>query len=167
MSENFRIILGIDPGLATVGYAFLQVNDHDHISVLDFGVIQTSPDESLPRRLALLQKDLDTLVDQFQPTDVFVEELFFSTNTKTALQVSHARGALLSGLSHRGLKPKIFTPNQVKQGITGNGRADKKSVQLMIMKTLNLPALPKPDDAADALGIAYVGALSHKRPIHE
>ncbi len=162
-----RIILGLDPGLATVGFAMLDLPPTPSLAgggathrVLDFGVITTSPDLSFPERLLHIKHDLQALIQKFQPTEAVIEELFFSTNTKTAMSVAHARGVLLVTLAEENIPLRQLTPNQIKLAVTGDGRADKRQVQDMLMRCFSLSELPKPDDAADALAIAYAGMLS-------
>jgi len=153
-----RVVLGIDPGLATIGYGLLLFED-DQPSILDFGVIETPAGLELPERLLMIQKDLDSLFEVHQPHEAYVEEVFFSKNTKTALSVAHARGVIMSSLSSRGLRPRSITPNQVKLGMTGDGSADKKQIQQMLMLQFSLRSVPTPDDAADALAIAFCGGM--------
>lgn len=155
-----RIILGIDPGLATVGYGILLFSG-EKIQIIDFGVIETSTGLEFAERLLMIQENLRELVDKYSPTEAFVEELFFSANAKTAMNVAHARGVIIASLSACGLQPRSITPNQVKLGMTGDGTADKKQIQRMLMIQFSLPACPQPDDAADALAIAYCGGRLH------
>ncbi|MDP3975333.1 MAG: crossover junction endodeoxyribonuclease RuvC, partial [bacterium] len=122
-----RIILGIDPGVATVGFAVLRVGC-DELELRDFGVITTSPDMEFPERLGLLQSDLRHLIGRHAPTEAYVEELFFGVNSKTALSVAHARGVILAELFSSGIQARSVTPNQVKLGVTGDGSADKRQL---------------------------------------
>lgn len=151
-------VLGIDPGLATVGYALLEGDDADVLR--DFGVITTSPDLSLAHRMEILFDDLQALLARFEPDLVVLEELFFSTNAKTALDVSQARGVLLTAVIKSPLSPHFISlkPNEVKLGFTGDGSADKRQIQEMVCLRFGLSALPQPDDAADAIAIACVGS---------
>lgn len=154
-----RIILGIDPGLATIGYGLIRVGDGVD-EIIDFGVIETPAGLEMPERLLMIQKDIDELVRQYEPSEVYVEELFFSSNVKTAMDVAHARGVILLALQSRGLRPRSLKPNEIKLAMTGDGRADKRQVQDMLQMQFSLPELPRPDDAADALAIAYTGSLA-------
>jgi len=156
MSE--RIVLGIDPGLATIGYGVLHFQG-EKVSIRDFGVIETPVGLELPERLLMIQQDLEVLIRTHAPTEAYVEEVFFSTNTKTALSVAHARGVIMSSLASGGLRPRSITPNQVKVGMTGDGKADKKQVQQMLKVQFSLSHIPQPDDAADALAIAFCGGI--------
>jgi len=158
MSEK-RVILGVDPGLATVGYAYLKCID-DKIEIIDFGTINTPAGLDLAERLVMIQSDLDDLNEKYQATESYVEELFFSSNTKTAIDVAQARGVIMSSLASHGLKPRSIKPNQVKLSVTGDGAADKRQIQDMIMMQFSLSSLPQPDDAADAIAIALCGALN-------
>ena len=156
MSDE-RVILGIDPGLATVGYAFIRVIE-DEQEILDFGVLTTPAGLDLPERLLMIQKDLRQLLEIHDPDEVVIEDLFFGKNVTSALDVAHARGVILSTCAEQGIRPEVFTPNQIKQILTGDGCADKRQVQDMLVRTFDLAQLPKPDDAADALAVAFCGA---------
>lgn len=153
------ITLGIDPGLATIGFAFIEGLGVDQ-KILDFGVIETEQVLELSQRLLMIQEDLSALIEQYSPDMIFVEELFFSTNAKTALDVAHARGVILMCCATSSVPVSSLTPNQVKVGMCGDGRADKQQVQSMVQRQFDLSEIPRPDDAADALAIAYVGAVS-------
>jgi crossover junction endodeoxyribonuclease RuvC len=154
------IIIGIDPGTATTGYAVIDKQKNNTHLILDFGVIQTSKNESDSERLLVLQKDLEKIIKKYKPSVAGVEKLYFETNAKTAMTVSQARGVVLVTLQKNNVNIKEFTPLQVKSIICGYGKADKKQVQYMIQKTFQLKSLPKPDDAADALGIALCASLT-------
>jgi crossover junction endodeoxyribonuclease RuvC len=147
-------ILGIDPGTATTGYAVIRKMKDNSFQVVDFGVIKTKKTLSDSARLSELQKDLKGIITKHKPTIAGVEKLFFETNVRTAMTVSQARGVVLLTLEQNKVALAEFTPLQVKSMICGYGKAEKKQVQLMVQKTFNLKTLPKPDDAADALGIA-------------
>ena len=148
------IILGVDPGLATLGYGVIEKNEQGKFRMLDYGVVLTPKDEGLPVRLAMLEEGLKQVLDKHHPDEVAMEELFFSKNITTGIAVSHARGvALLTCVKECG-KLYEYTPMQVKQALTGYGKADKKQIQTMVTSMLGLQEVPKPDDAADALAIA-------------
>ncbi len=147
------IILGIDPGIAIVGYGVLK-SEKGRFEAIDYGVITTSKDEKTPVRLALIEQGLNALIDKYQPDCIALEELFFQNNQKTAITVAEARGVLLLTSVKRCSKLYEYTPLQIKQAITGYGNADKKQVQFMVKALLNLKQIPKPDDAADALAVA-------------
>ncbi len=153
------IILGIDPGTATTGYALLKKERDGIFKVLDFGVIKTSANDQDSARLLEAQKDLEKIIKKYKPQRAGVEKLYFETNVKTAMTVSQARGVVLVTLEKYKIDLSEFTPLQVKSTICGYGKADKKQVQYMVQKTLNLKSIPKPDDAADALAIALCAGL--------
>jgi len=147
------IILGIDPGLATVGYGVISY-DGKNSKVIDFGVIQTPKEDNVAVRLAMIDKASEQLITKFKPDAIAIEELFFNTNTKTAIMVGQARGVALLACANSGLPVYEFTPLQIKQGLVGYGRAEKKQVQMMVKTILGLSSVPKPDDTADALAAA-------------
>ena len=151
------VVLGVDPGVATTGYGVIR-QDYDCIRPVVYGVIQTPASQSLPHRLQQLYRELSQLISSYCPTEAAVEELFFAKNASTALTVGHARGTILLALEDRQLPTYEYTPLQVKQAITGYGRAAKEQVQEMVRLLLGLPEIPRPDDAADALAIAICHA---------
>ena len=153
------MILGIDPGTATTGYALIKKQKNNSYEIVDFGVITTKKTFSDAARLLTLQKDLEALIKKFKPERAGVEKLYFEKNAKTAMTVSQARGVVLLSLEKNKIELHEFTPLQMKSIICGYGKADKKQVQYMVQKTFNMRKLPKPDDAADALGIALCAAL--------
>ena len=148
------IILGIDPGIATLGYGVIEKDARGNFRAIDCGVVVTPKDESLPVRLAMLEEGISKILDKFKPDEVAMEELFFSKNITTGIAVAHARGvALLTCVKACG-RLYEYTPMQIKQALTGYGRADKKQMQSVVTSLLHLSSIPKPDDAADALAIA-------------
>lgn len=147
------LILGIDPGTATTGYGIVELKGNKYASVA-FGVIKTSPDLPLENRLFLIHREIERLIKTYRPSEVAIEELFFNKNVRTALAVGHARGVILLAASQQATPVFEYTPLQVKQGVVGYGRAEKKQVQFMVKTILGLDKMPKPDDAADALAIA-------------
>jgi crossover junction endodeoxyribonuclease RuvC len=147
------IVLGIDPGTAITGYGLVH-EENDQAVALAYGAITTPSELPLPDRLKLLQRDLAAVVAQYQPDQAAVEQLFFNKNVRTALAVGHARGVILLTLAQADLPIYEYTPLEVKQAVTGNGRADKRQVQQMVTLLLGLSKVPKPDDVADALAIA-------------
>lgn len=151
------IILGIDPGYATTGYGVIRKEKSD-LSAVDYGVITTPPTESLPVRLAMLDEALTALIKRFEPDSIAIEELFFNTNITTGIKVAEARGVMLLAAIRECGKLYEYTPLQVKQALTGQGRAEKKQVQYMVRALLGLKSEPKPDDVADALAIAVCHA---------
>ena len=156
------VILGIDPGLATLGYGVIEKDEKGNCKVLDCGVVLTPKDEGLPVRLAMLEEGIQKVLDKFKPDEIAMEELFFSKNITTGIAVAHARGvALLTCVKHCG-KLFEYTPMQIKQAITGYGKADKKQMQTVVASLLKLKSVPKPDDAADALGVALCHAYTSR-----
>lgn len=151
------IILGIDPGYGTIGYGVIEKNG-SKIVPIDYGVIQTSKDEGIAARLAMIYDTLNVLIKKFNPDEIAVEELFFNTNITTGIKVAQARGVILLSAVHACGRLYEYTPLMVKQSLTGNGRADKKQIQYMVKMMLGLKSEPKPDDAADALAIAICHA---------
>lgn len=147
------IILGIDPGIAIVGFGVVE-NIKEKNRCIDYGVINTSKDLSVPERLMLISKGLESLIDKYKPDAIAVEELFFNTNVKTAITVAHARGVILLTAMNKCCSLYEYTPLQIKQGLTGYGRADKMQIQQMVKVLLKLDKIPRPDDAADALAVA-------------
>ena len=153
------IILGFDPGLATLGYGIIKTDGHRH-SAVDFGIISTPAGMNTPVRLRNLYNDVCWVIDKFNPDAIAVEELFFNQNVKTAIAVAQARGALLAAASSKTDELYEYTPQQNKQANVGYGRAEKKQMQIMVSTYLGLKKLPSPDDAADALAVAICHAHS-------
>lgn len=151
-------VIGFDPGFAIVGYGVLDYEDFRNIKVLDYGVITTPKEESFPVRLAIIYKGVQELIKKYNPDEVAVEELFFNTNITTGINVAHARGVLLLAAIHHCGNLYEYTPLQIKQAMTGYGKATKKQIQEMVKTYLSLAAVPKPDDAADALAVALTHA---------
>lgn len=148
------IILGIDPGIATLGYGVIEKDDRGNFRAIDCGVVTTPKEEGLPVRLAMLEEGIQKILDKYHPDEVAMEELFFSKNITTGIAVAHARGvALLTCVKACG-RLYEYTPMQIKQALTGYGKADKKQMQATVTSLLRLKTVPKPDDAADALAIA-------------
>jgi crossover junction endodeoxyribonuclease RuvC len=148
------IVLGIDPGLATVGYGVIQVEGRRTIA-LAYGCI-TTPGSGMtgPARLEMIYRDVIALIVKYSPACLATERLFFTKNITSAMQVAEVRGVIALAAQQNGVPVVEYTPNQVKQAITGSGRADKRQVQDMISRLLSLAEIPKPDDAADGLSIA-------------
>ncbi len=151
------IILGIDPGLATVGWGVLDYRNN-RFTTLAMGAILTPAHTPIEERLCSIYQQLGDLIDLYRPDEAAVEELFFNTNTTTGIAVAEARGVLLLCARQKGLEIFEYTPLQVKQAVVGYGRAEKKQVIEMTRLILNLRQAPKPDDTADALAIAICHA---------
>ena len=146
-------ILGIDPGLATTGYGVIEKKS-GVFRMCCFGVVQTQPGDPDAVRLLQLANALEVIILEQKPDAAAVERLFFSRNVSSALPVAQARGVVLFQLARFGIEYGEYTPNQVKQGVTGSGRARKAQVQEMVRRLLGLKEIPAPDDAADALAVA-------------
>lgn len=147
------IVLGIDPGLATMGWGVLN-NERGRYQTVDYGVVLTPKGETLPVRLAMLEEGVNRLIDKYKPEEIALEELFFNSNVTTAINVAQARGVILLTCVKNCGRLYEYTPLQIKQALTGYGRADKKQIQIMVKTLLKLDAVPRPDDAADALAVA-------------
>lgn len=152
-------VLGLDPGTARLGYGVIR-KEGARIVYVEHGCLETPKEMPQAERLSEIHQGLLKLIEQYQPELVGVEKLFFAKNVKTALPVAEARGVILLSLQTKGLRIVEFTPMQVKQATTGYGSADKRQVQEMIKLLLKLKEIPKPDDAADALAVAYTAAVT-------
>lgn len=147
------IALGIDPGTALCGFGFVRAVGDD-MELVACGAIATPARTPLEQRLLQIHTELTALIRQYRPDQAAVEKLFFSKNTTTALAVGHARGVVLLALAEAGLTVAEYTPNEIKQAISGYGGADKNQMQQMVRMLLRLDDVPRPDDAADAVAIA-------------
>lgn len=152
-------ILGIDPGYATIGFGILDT-ERGKYKLVQCGVITTPAHTSLASRLGQIYDDLMRLIELFKPDAVSIEELFFNTNITTGIAVAHGRGVILLACEKAGIEIYEYTPLQVKQAVVGYGRAEKKQVMDMVKRICQLPAAPKPDDAADAVALALCHARS-------
>jgi len=148
------LVLGIDPGTATTGYGLVRQAADGSLQAVDFGAILTPAEMPMPDRLASLYQQLQDILLLHQPDSSAVEKLFFQKNVKTALSVGQARGVVLLSLAQANLPIGEYTPNEIKQAVTGYGSADKRQMQEMVKLLLGLEQRPKPDDAADALAVA-------------
>lgn len=155
------IIMGIDPGIAIVGYGVVEYRGNA-FRTIDYGAVTTPAGEKLSDRLRNIYEDVGLLIEKFSPDAFAVEELFFNTNVKTAITVAHGRGVAMLSASVSGVPIFEYTPLQVKQAVTGYGRADKGQIQRMVKSLLSLEKIPKPDDVADALAVAICHAHTAK-----
>lgn len=146
-------IIGIDPGTATTGFGVIE-KIGSKLKFVDAGVISTSAQKAMPDRLSEIHDGLNELIEHHKPQVIAVELLYFSSNVTTAISVGQARGVVLLAVGQHGVELAEYTPLQVKQAVTGYGRADKKQIQEMVKMILGLDGIPKPDDAADGLAIA-------------
>lgn len=151
------IIIGIDPGTAIVGYGVIK-KINKNITPIDYGCILTQKELSMPQRLAKISDDLRILIEKYNPNEMAVEDLFFFKNLKTVISVSQARGVILATAVQAKIAVFEYTPLQVKQAICSYGRASKGQVQQMVKMVYGLKEIPKPDDAADALAVAFCHA---------
>jgi len=156
-----QIILGLDPGTATIGYGVIVADAHN-LKHIAHGCIITPKEHPMPTRLNQIAKELRGLLRQYQPDLVAVEQIYFAKNVTTAITVAQARGVLLQTVANFNIPIEHYTPLQVKQALTGYGRADKVQMQKMITLLLGLADTPEPDDAADALAVAVTCASSSK-----
>ncbi len=155
------IIMGIDPGFAITGFGIVKY-EGNKFSVLDYGAVTTEASMKLSQRLLVLNNRLEELIQKHKPDAVAIEELFFNKNIKTALTVGHGRGVAVLAAARSGVDIFEYTPLQVKQSVVGYGRAEKAQIQQMVKALLNLKAIPKPDDVADALAVAICHGNSHR-----
>ena len=150
-------ILGVDPGTAITGYGLIEV-EGSRLTATDYGTLRTKAEQEMAARLSVLHGEMCGLIQDANPDIVAVEQLFFNTNVTTALAVGQARGVILLAIAQAGIPMAEYTPLQVKQTVTGNGRATKQQVGFMVKTLLKLESVPSPDDASDALAIAICHA---------
>ena len=152
-------ILGIDPGVATVGFGVIEAQAGRQ-KMIQYGAITTPAGQPLAARLVQIAQDMETLITQFQPDEMSIEELFFSKNITTGIAVAHGRGVILCTAEKLGVPICEYTPMQVKQAVVGFGGAEKRQVQQMVKLLLHMDEIARPDDAADALAIALTHAAT-------
>lgn len=155
-----EVILGIDPGFGRVGYGIIKKNEKGDWKRIDFGCIETSPKKTFVARISEIHEELEKIIKKYKPTRIAVEQLFFFKNVKTAIEVGQARGVILLTGVENNLPIDEFTPLQVKQAITGYGRAEKDQMQKMVAMILGIKEKIKSDDAADALAVALCAGQS-------
>jgi crossover junction endodeoxyribonuclease RuvC len=160
-TKSAAVILGIDPGTAATGWGVIK-DTSQKTELVAFGCIETSKEKPTVRRLEEIAADLSQIIKRYRPDEVAIEELFFFKNLKTAIKVAQARGVLLVTAARHRAKIYEYTPLQVKQALTGYGRADKNQVQIMVKNILRMKKIPRPDDAADALAVALCHQQSRK-----
>jgi crossover junction endodeoxyribonuclease RuvC len=149
-----RVVLGVDPGTAITGYGVVAQTTEGEFELLACGVIRTPADQPMHKRLAELYSDFQGLLAEFAPDELAIEKLFFGRNVTTAITVGQARGVVLLAAAQARLAVAEYTPAEVKQAITGFGSAEKRQVQEMVQRILQLPTMPQPDDAADGVAVA-------------
>lgn len=157
MRPSSRLVLGVDPGLARVGYGVVR-SQGNQLDLLDYGVIETPKHEAVGSRLQTIYRRLRTLIGKHSPDALVLEQLFFTKNVTTGIVVGEARGVVLLAAAEDNVSVIEVTPTSVKQALTGYGRADKRQVQRMIQVLFHLAHPPKPDDAADAIALALCGS---------
>lgn len=161
MADQNRLILGLDPGTAVTGWGVIE-HFGDKSRLVGHGTIVTSAKDPTHKRLSIIFQGILDVIDEYQPHEAAVEELFGGVNIKTALAVGQARGVIVLACAERGIVPHDYTPLRIKQAVVGYGRASKVQVQQMVKVLLGLSKVPKPDHAADALGVAICHAHSAK-----
>lgn len=159
--NGVMIIIGIDPGIGRIGWGVI-LDEKGKQKLLDYGCLETSSKLKEEHRLIQIEQFFSELLEKYQPQVVAIEQLFFAANVKTAFAVGQARGVLVLTVTKNQTPLTSYTPLQVKLAISGYGKADKRQIQIMVKTLLNLPQIPKPDDAADALAIALTHAFSYK-----
>jgi crossover junction endodeoxyribonuclease RuvC len=152
-------ILGIDPGIATIGFGLVEA-ERGQVHMLRYGAVTTPAGLPLSRRLYQIETDMEALLGQLRPDAISIEELFFNNNITTGIAVAHGRGVILFAAEKCGVPLFEYTPSQVKQAVVGYGKAEKRQVMDMTRRLLKLTAVPRPDDAADALALALCHARS-------
>jgi len=155
------VILGIDPGLATLGYGVIEVQG-DKRRLIQYGTVNTPAHHPMPQRLRMIYQGVTQLMEIYQPDEIAFEELFFAKNITTGMAVSAARGVALLAVVQKNENLYEYTPMQIKQAVTGYGGAEKQQVQQMVRMLLNMKEIAKPDDAADAIAVA----LTHANSMH-
>ena len=162
MYNSSMTILGIDPGYGTMGYGVIEKDVRGNCYPVEYGVIKTPASENFAVRLCLLEEGINRLFEKHHPAETALEELFFSKNVTTGIAVAHARGVILLTCNKQCGKIFEYTPNQIKQALTGYGGADKGQMQRCVASHLRLKSIPRPDDAADALAVALCHAFTNR-----
>ena len=157
-------ILGIDPGFATVGIGIIDAVSAQSMQSVEWLTITTLPHQLLEDRLLEIKNDLTALIKEYKPEMAVLEKIFFTVNEKTVIDVAQARGVIAVTLAEHAIPTLHITPLQLKQAVTGDGRADKTQVTTMVMRILGLESAPTPDDAADALALAIYGGIIGNAP---
>jgi crossover junction endodeoxyribonuclease RuvC len=162
MAQPTGAVLGIDPGIGTTGYGVVDEDRQGGVRLIAYGAIETPPGVAMPTRLMQLHETALALMRQHQPESVAIEQLFFGRNVTTAIIVGQARGVVLLAAAQAGLDVFEYKPAEVKQALSGYGKADKRQMQEMVRLLLNLDHIPRPDDAADAIAIAVCHLQSRR-----
>lgn len=162
--NNPEVVLGIDPGLATIGYGLIRAKGTRSFELLDNGAIRTSSDDPVNARLETIFEKVSKLISNYEPETVAIEKIFMSNNQKTAVQVAQARGVIVLATSD--LNVENYSPLEIKKTITGYGKANKEQVQTMVQRLLGLHELPSPADAADAIAVSLCCGLENKSAVN-
>lgn len=157
-------ILGVDPGTVATGFGVLEIRGQD-IAVLDYGCIRLSSRKDFPRRLQEIYQEISRVITRYHPDEFAIEDLFYAENAKSALKMGHARGVALLAAADHHLPTSEYSPREIKQAVVGNGAASKHQVQRMLQSILELPELPEPLDAADALAVALCHVHRRESPV--
>jgi crossover junction endodeoxyribonuclease RuvC len=161
------LALGVDPGTETTGYAVVEEDEKGELRSIQYGVIKTSKEEEPAKRLCTIYNEINKIIQLHRPETSAVEKLFFQRNVTNAIAVGQARGVILLALANAGLNISEYSPQEVKQAVTGYGGADKRQIQVMVKTILELDDIPKPDDAADAVAIAicHLHAIGYRKKL--
>ena len=158
-------VLGVDPGLTRCGYGVIDAGSGRSASLVDVGVVRTSPEDTIDVRLLAISRGLEAKIEEHAPDVVAIERVFAQANTKTVMSTAQVTGVAIVLAAQRGIRIALHTPSEVKAAVTGSGRADKKQIQAMLVKLLRLDAAPQPADAADAVAIALTQLLRGPGPV--
>lgn len=163
------LAIGIDPGTETTGFALVDEDETGSLHAIDYGVIKTNKASSAEKRLQVIYNQMNEIISLHRPDTGAVEKLFFQRNVTNAIAVGQARGVIMLALANAGIEIMEYSPQEVKQAVTGYGAAEKRQIQIMVQTVLGLKELPKPDDAADALAIAicHLHAIGYKARLED
>jgi crossover junction endodeoxyribonuclease RuvC len=163
------LALGVDPGTETTGFALVEEDKEGNLHSIRYGVINTHQSSSPAERLQIIYNEMNEIINLHRPKTGAVEKLFFQRNVTNAIAVGQARGVILLAMQNAGVEIAEYSPQEVKQAVTGYGAAEKRQIQIMVQTMLNLKELPKPDDAADALAIAicHLHAIGYKNRLED
>jgi crossover junction endodeoxyribonuclease RuvC len=165
VSRSSRVVLGIDPGTAVTGFGVVRMDGPARLTLVECGVIRTSPATTLPHRLQEIHEGIAALLDRHAPDAVAVESVFYARNVRTTITLGHTRGVILLAAAQRGLEIREFPPAEIKKAVVGTGQATKAQVQFMTARLLRLARPPEPADAADGVACAITACLSTSRAV--
>jgi crossover junction endodeoxyribonuclease RuvC len=161
--KNELLIMGVDPGSLVTGYGLIRATQGQDVSLLDYGIIKTQPDQQPEQKLEKIYEGLSRVIKKFSPAEFAIEEAFYAKNAKTAMVMGQVRGVAILVAAQAKIPVAEYSPKEIKQSIVGSGGASKFQVQFMVKNLLNLKEIPEPEDAADALAVA----LCHAQKINE